>query len=133
MGSKYIQQFLDDNKLKCGEEFKIETLDREVLEGKFSIANDSLISITDNKYVDFILLKLLQGNLRVRKVKFPNYGDIYYYVSIKGFIEKARCTLDPHDLLMRQSGRIYQTKEEAICHQAVDMAYWINLENEVNK
>lgn len=24
-------------------------------------------------------------------------------------------------------------KEEAICHQAVDMAYWINLENEVNK
>lgn len=34
---------------------------------------------------------------------------------------------------MRQSGRIYQTKEEAISHKAVDYAYWSNLENEVNK
>lgn len=48
MSSKYIQQFLDDNKLKCGEEFKIETLDGEVLEATVSIVNNSLISIASN-------------------------------------------------------------------------------------
>lgn len=133
MSSKYIQQFLDDNKLKCGEEFKIETLDGEVLEATVSIVNNSLISIASNKYADYTLLKLLQGDLKVRKISFPNYNDIYYYVNTKGSIEKARYVLDPHNFLMKQSGRIYQTKEEAICHKAVDMAYWINLESEANK
>lgn len=133
MSSKYIQQFLDDNKLKCGEEFKIETLDGEVLEATVSIVNNSLISIASNKYADYTLLKLLQGDLKVRKISFPNYNDIYYYVNTKGSIEKARYVLDPHNFLMKQSGRIYQTKEEAICHKAVDYAYWSNLENEVNK
>lgn len=120
--NKYIQQFLDDNDLQAGERFYILDKDYKKMFNKTFYINKNAtgtddILLDNNHFAIYsdTLLYLLTGIAFVKKIPFyPEYGEIFYYVTVLGGIQEARfdkdCTL--HQLL-RKAGKLYRSEEEA--------------------
>lgn len=124
--NKYIQQFLEDNDLQAGEKFYILNSNKEKLSDKTFYINKDFEKPEDilkcdggtNSY-PYTLLKLLVGNLLVKKISFyPQNGDTYYYVTALGEIEKVLFFDDANTLhcFLRKAGKCYRTRNEAEKH-----------------
>lgn len=120
--NKYIQQFLDDNDLQAGERFYILDKDHEKISNELFYINkdfekpeDILKCDGEKNGYSYTLLKLLVGNFFVKKISFcPEYGEIFYYVTVSGYIQEVRFDTDStlHQLL-RKAGKLYRSEEEA--------------------
>ena len=96
MFSNPVQQFLDDNDLQADEKFYILNSSHENLCDKtfyinkdFKEPEDILKCNGEKNGHAYTFLALLTGKFSVKKKSFhPQNGDIYYYVTALGEIEK---------------------------------------------
>lgn len=124
--NKHIQQFLEDNDLQAGEKFYILNSKHENLCDKpfyinknFKKPEDILKRVDDENGHAYTFLSLLFGTFSVKKIPFhPQNGDIYYYVTALGEIEKVLFFNDANTLhcLLREAGKCYRTRDEAEKH-----------------
>lgn len=125
MFSNPVQQFLEDNDLYPGEKFYILNSSHENLCDKTFYINKDFKEPEDILKCDgeknghaYTFLALLTGKFSVKKIPFyPEYGEIFYYVTVLGGIQEARfdkdCTL--HRFL-RKAEKCYRTRNEAKKH-----------------
>lgn len=137
--NKYIQQFLDDNDLQAGEKFYILNSNKEKLYDKtfyinkdFEKPEDILKCDGEKNGYSYTLLKLLVGNFFVKKISFcPEYGEIFYYVTVLGGIQEARFDKDcTFHCMLRKAGKCYRTRNEAKKHLHEDFKDLIIREEE---
>mgnify|MGYP005869341199 CR=1 FL=1 len=126
MFSNPVQQFLEDNDLYPGEKFHILNSSHENLCDKTFYINKDFKEPEDILKCDgeknghaYTFLALLTGKFSVKKKSFhPQNGDIYYYVTALGEIEKVLFFNDANTLhcLLRKAGKCYRTRDEAEKH-----------------
>ncbi len=123
--NKYIQQFLEDNDLQAGEKFYILNSNKKKLYDKtfyinkdFEKPEDILKCDGEKNGYSYTLLNLLVGNFFVKKISFcPEYGEIFYYVTVLGGIQEVRFDKDcTFHCLLCKAGKCYRTRNEAKKH-----------------
>lgn len=136
MVSNYVAQFLKDNTLEVGDEFRVYGNDDD----GYSYLLGRLYRIDDEnggtlKYFgedgmlhedQNTLIKLLTGQIQVYTPYLPKLGDVYFYNEPYGITCSNEFKNKAIDFMLRKAHKCHRTIKEAQFFFRADIADWNN-------